>query len=221
MNEKGLYNFLKKRLLKGKRRKTSCSYECEFNIAVLGSSGVGKTSILKRIAKEKFNKEHIPTNFEIHEHKFTADSIKTTFKLHDVSCRDEFRLTRRKAILSADAFILVFSMADRQSFEELENIKLKIEVLKGTQITDLPVVVIGNKIDVGRVDITSDAIMKFCLNEMDSVFLECSAKNETDLSYICPVIYDELGVCEQVYEKVLEIQYREEVSKVKLKSCSR
>ena len=209
-----LYSFLKKRLKKRKLLQSTYCYECEFNIVVLGSDRVGKTSILNRIAKKMFAEEHMPTAIEVHEHILTTDDIKATFKFHDISCKHEFSLTRRNAIISADAFILVFSTADRQSFEDLEKIKLEIEALKKTQISDLPVITIGNKIDIGRLNITSDEILKYCQNEMDSVFMECSAKNEKDLSYICPVIYDELGVCGLLYEKVLAIQCKEEVSKL-------
>lgn len=208
------YSFLKKRLQKRKLLQSAYSYECQFNIVVLGSDRVGKTSILNRITKKMFTEEHMPTTFEIHEHTLTVDDMKATLKFHDISCKSEFSLTRRNAILSADAFVLVFSMADRQSFEDLEKIKLEIEAFKKTQISDLPVIIIGNKIDIGRLNITNDEVLKYCQNEMDSVFMECSAKNEKDLSYICPEIYDELGVCGLLYEKVLAIQCREEVSKL-------
>ena len=212
---------MKRKFQKRKLRKSACSYDCEFNIAVLGSDGVGKTSILNRMAKQVFAEEYIPTTFDIREHCLTVDNIRATFKFHDVTNSSEFELTRRQRILSADGFILVFSMTDRRSFEELEVIKLKIEVLKRMKITDLPVIVIGNKVDIGRVGITNDEILKFCQNEMDSVFLECSAKNEKDLSYICPLVYDELGVSGLLYEKVLAIQCKEEVNKVEQKSIAR
>ena len=208
------YSFLKRKLEKRKQQKIPYGYDCEFNIAVLGASRVGKTSILNRITKQVFAAEHIPTTIEIQEHTVTLDNVKANFKFHDISCSAEYRLTTRRTILSADAFILVFSMADKHSFDELEKIKLKIEVLKRVQISDLPVIVIGNKIDIGRIEDANDDILKYCQNDMDSVFLECSAKNEKDLSYICQVIYDELGVCGLLYEKVLVIQYKEELNQV-------
>ena len=208
------YSFLKRKLEKRQQQKSPLGYDCEFDIAVLGASRVGKTSILNRITKHVFAAEHTPTTIETQEHAVTLDSVKANFRFHDISCSTEYKLTTRRTILSADAFVLVFSMVDKHSFDELEQIKLKIEVLKRARISDLPVIVIGNKIDIGRMEDANDDILKYCQNDLDSVFLECSAKNEKDLSYICQIIYDELGVCGSLYKKVLAIQYKEERNEV-------
>lgn len=222
MNKNGLLrSIVNKRLLKKKRSKSACLYECEFKIAVLGSSCVGKTSILNRIVNEEFTEEHKPTDFEVTHYALTLDDMNVMLKFIDVSCKDEFSLTRRRAIQEADAFILVFSMEDRASFEELENLKIKIEAMKGSRISDLAVVVVGNKADTSTTNVSSEEIAKLCFNEMDSIFVECSAKEDRDLTKICSLVYDELGVCEQLYEKVLEIQCKDEVKKVIQKNAAR
>ncbi|XP_065068230.1 uncharacterized protein LOC135693629 [Rhopilema esculentum] len=221
MTEKGIFKFIKNHVNRKKKHKSLNTYKFTLNIAILGSAGVGKTSILNRITEHCFTETHLPTEIDVKEHVVVGENLEVTLRLHDVSNNAEFCLTRRRTILEADGFILVFSLADKNSFEELEVFRLHIESLRGSGASELPIIVVGNKSDLANDGVCYDRIMKWCMNEMDSLYLECSAKQDSEVSRICPTLYDELGVCGLLYKKVMEIQFKEEVKKVSKERRSR
>ena len=222
MPEKGVYRFMKKHFAGRKKKKKSggCEYQISFDVVIFGCSGVGKTSIVKRLTKNFFTEKYSPTTIEENDLLVKGDAVDLNLKLHDISNEEEFSLTRRKMILQADAYVLVFSATDRNSFEELDKFRLKIEVLKQTGISKLPVIIIGNKSDLQNVEVTHDEVMRKCLNEMDSVYIACSAKEDMNISGIGPALYDELGVCGSIYQKVTQLQCAEEVIRTKQRSSS-
>ena len=221
MPEKGVYRFMKKHFAGRKKKKSGgCEYQISFDVVILGCSGVGKTSIVRRLTKNFFTEKYSPTTIEENDLLVKGDTVDLYLKLHDISNEEEFSLTRRKMILQADAYVLVFSATDRNSFEELDKFRLKIEVLKQSGISKLPVIIIGNKSDLETVEVTHDEIMRKCLNEMDSVYIACSAKEDMNISGIGPALYDELGVCGSIYQKVTQLQCAEEVIRTKQRSSS-
>lgn len=221
MPPKGVYRFMKKKFAGRKKKKSIGSeYQISFDVAVLGCSGVGKTSIVRRLTTNCFTDKYTPTTIEENDLLVRGDTVDLNLKLHDISNADEFSLTRRKMILQADAYVLVFSATDRNSFEQLDTFRLKIELLKRTGISKLPVIIIGNKSDLETVEVTHDEITRTCLNEMDSVYIDCSAKEDMNISGIGPALYDELGVCGSIYQKVTQLQCAEEVTRTKQRSSS-
>lgn len=57
---------------------------------------------------------------------------------------------RALSISSADAFILVYDVTDASTFDEARQIRDEIHETKGT--TAVPIVVVGNKIDLAEED---------------------------------------------------------------------
>lgn len=51
---------------------------------------------------------------------------------------------------SADAFILVYDVCDSSTFEEMRSLRDEIHEIKNTQ--QVPIVVVGNKIDIANAD---------------------------------------------------------------------
>lgn len=54
---------------------------------------------------------------------------------------------QRLSITKGHAFILVYSVCSKQSLEELRSIWALIKELKGQEITQIPVMLVGNKCD--------------------------------------------------------------------------
>lgn len=54
---------------------------------------------------------------------------------------------QRLSISKGNAFIIVYSVTSRQSFEELKPIVLMLKEVKGDLMADLPIMLVGNKKD--------------------------------------------------------------------------
>lgn len=72
----------------------------------------------------------------------------------------QFPAMRALSISSADAFILVYDVTDATTFEEVRMIRDQIHETKGT--TAVPIVVVGNKIDL----VTEDSELREVSNNI-------------------------------------------------------
>lgn len=68
---------------------------------------------------------------------------------------------RALSIASADAFILVYDVTDSSTFEEVRGIRDHIHETKNTAA--VPIVVVGNKIDLAEGDDELKQVNKLCL----------------------------------------------------------
>jgi GTPase SAR1 family protein len=87
-----------------------------------------------------------------------------------------------KALFSkGHAFLLVYSVTSKQSLEELAPIiKMVIEV-KGDQISDVPIVLVGNKTDEKDKREVSTETGRKLSEKWGCSFIECSAKSNENI----------------------------------------
>ncbi|KAM9315327.1 LOW QUALITY PROTEIN: dexamethasone-induced Ras-related protein 1 [Pholidichthys leucotaenia] len=102
-------------------------------IVVLGAPRVGKTSILRRYLRDGFVEEYNPTSrflrklFRIRGETYQIDIL-------DASRERDFPAKRRLSILTGALFLLVFSLDDRSSFEEVCALRTEILAAKSNAL---------------------------------------------------------------------------------------
>jgi small GTP-binding protein len=121
-----------------------------FRVVLLGSTGVGKTSLIKQLLYKDFPERHKETLEELHRHVLDMGAMSVEIDILDTSGTHEFPAMRQLAIATGNAFLLVYSVDIRESFA---NVKFLInEIKENKQGSDYFIIVIANKSDLEDID---------------------------------------------------------------------
>ena len=172
------------------------TYTDKFNIIIMGQPGVGKTELLKNLTKnniKKFKsinqdndyKTNINSGFNSNndniEHislEFISEEKNYLIKIWNYCYISDNRLIN-DFMHKADAFIIVYSIIDKNSFNNIQNwineARSKISSKK------IKIFIIGNKSDqINNRQVGVDEIRQFC--EKDNFkFFEISSLNNHDI----------------------------------------
>ena len=72
----------------------------------------------------------------------------------DTAGQEEFSAMREQYMRSGEGFLLVFSFADRSSFEDIT--KFYRQILRVKDRDEFPVIIVANKADLGQQKVASD-----------------------------------------------------------------
>jgi len=118
-----------------------------FKIVLIGDGAVGKTSLRRRWMGEAFEVNYIFTigcDFAIKEFQFDKD-IKVKLQIWDLGGQPHFREVRKAFYVGASGGIVLYDITNRTSFE---NVKMWIAELIKHAKKKVPIVIVGNKIDL-------------------------------------------------------------------------
>jgi len=116
-------------------------------IVLLGAGGVGKSALVLRFSEDRFQSDYDPTLEDLYPDKVhIVDNIPIKLDILDTAGQEEYESMHRTWISQGDAFMIVYSVTEQVSFEEVEMIYEEICGIKDTH--DIPVVLVGNKIDL-------------------------------------------------------------------------
>ena len=157
-------------------------------LVVLGAAGVGKSSILSRFLYDEFQPEYTPTVEDFHQIELLINGRVLPLDIVDTTGYYSFPAMKEQAILSADAFVLVFKIGDEDSFKQISAMRDLIWSARD-DAANIPIVVVGNMIDLkdrGSVErTTTDFVITMDWNH---AYVETSAKN----NYNIRSVFDEL-----------------------------
>ncbi|XP_041789938.1 dexamethasone-induced Ras-related protein 1 [Chelmon rostratus] len=163
-------------------------------IVVLGAPRVGKTSILRRYLRDGFVEEYNPTSEDFLRKLFRIRGETYQIDILDASGERDFPAKRRLSILTGDIFLLVFSLDDRSSFEEVCALRAEILAAKSklskSSVPEqcaqprVPLVVCANKVDLLESErgISKAEVLR-ALGD-DCAYFETSAKESTNLDKV-------------------------------------
>lgn len=117
-------------------------------LAVVGSRSVGKSSVTVRFVEDHFVESYYPTIENQFSKQIRLNNQDYNIEILDTAGQDEFSLLNEKHLIGIHGYILIYSVTSRQSFEIIEIIRDKILNSIGTNNTQLPMILIGNKCDL-------------------------------------------------------------------------
>lgn len=163
----------------------------------LGSNGVGKTSLIKRIEGKDFNENEIHTDeLKMYETHYTNSTMQINLNIYDINNDDKEKKITQIAIKKALIYFLIYDLNDIKSLQTIEFwIKVILNFKKEEKENNNYVfVIIGNKKDLQNNNTliinddnnSNDAINKgkSIANQFDAIFYTTTAKNDKEIKDI-------------------------------------
>jgi len=119
-------------------------------VIILGDSGVGKTSLMNRYVSDKFSQQYKATiGADFLTKEINIDDKAVTLQIWDTAGQERFQSLGTAFYRGADCCILVFSITDQKTFENLDGWANEfLQHASPQQPQDFPFVCIGNKVDL-------------------------------------------------------------------------
>ena len=146
----------------------------QFKFIVIGCSGTGKTSILRRLVDGKFVKDSQSTvGIEYFTHITTIQGRTVKMMIWDTAGQERFYTIAKAYFRSALGIILVFDICDRKSFDQLPR------WLRDARMEADPhcsVMLVGNKTDLAAERTVSQEEAQKFAETQELNYIETSAK---------------------------------------------
>lgn len=195
-----------------------------YRIISLGSAGVGKTSIIRRILTDKFNESfRVTIGLDVSgEYYVKYNNIKYKLTFYDTCGQEELSSQLpQNYIRNSDGALFIFDISDKKSFTDLK--KIWFELYKGIK-GNVVGVLIGNKCDMER-QVSFDKAKKFA-KKHGLEYFEISAKLDINVKKAIAVLLSEIIESQKHYDRLslakTERRFSLDPAKLKKESfCSR
>lgn len=118
----------------------------DYKLVVLGAGGVGKSCLTVQFVQGVYLDSYDPTIEDSYRKTVEIDNKVADLEILDTAGVAQFTAMRELYIKSGMGFLLVYSVTDRQSLEEL--LDLREQVLRIKDMNRVPMVLVGNKADL-------------------------------------------------------------------------
>ncbi|KAK3088775.1 hypothetical protein FSP39_023623 [Pinctada imbricata] len=168
------------------RSGSSTAEERLLRLAVLGASKVGKTSLIKQLLNKKVEDKYDETIEDLYKYTSTKDPD-LQVDILDTSGSAEYQSFRRRTMKNYDCFLLVFSLEDEASFQEMRKIRDQLIAIRKKSTPQI--LVVGNKCDLPWRFMPKESI-ESAVKELGHEYMECSARCYDDTKIIFERIID-------------------------------
>ncbi|KAG6451325.1 ras-like protein 2 [Manduca sexta] len=145
-----------------------------YKLVVVGGGGVGKSAITIQFIQSYFVTDYDPTIEDSYTKQCVIDDIPAKLDILDTAGQEEFSAMREQYMRSGEGFLLVFSVADHASFDELY--KFHKQILRVKDRDEFPMLIVGNKADLEMQRVVSLEEAQSLSRQLKVPYIECSAK---------------------------------------------
>ncbi|MED6156030.1 Ras- protein RABA6a [Stylosanthes scabra] len=158
--------------------------ECDylFKAVLIGDSGVGKSNLLSRFAKDEFRFDSKPTigvEFAYRNIKVADKLIKA--QIWDTAGQERFRAITSSYYRGALGALLVYDITRRSSFENARKWMVELREFGGK---DMVVILVGNKCDLEQTREVEEEEGKGFAEGEGLCFMETSALNNLNVDQV-------------------------------------
>jgi small GTP-binding protein len=145
-----------------------------YKFIIVGSSGVGKTAILKRLVEDQYTDDSQSTiGVEFDSTVLNIGDRKVKLQIWDTAGQERFRSIAKAYYRNAVGVIVVYDLTDRKSFDDLNSWLTDIHALCDANAV---IQLIGNKSDLAPNRVVTVTEAEQFANHHHIQYLETSAK---------------------------------------------
>ena len=148
-------------------------------IVVLGSGGVGKSSMTIRFVQAEFFEEYNPTVEDMYRKRVDLNGNPVTLEILDTAGIEQFTSMRGMQLRDGHGFLIVYSVASLSSFRDAS--EMYNEISRAKENANFPVVLAGNKCDMERERQVSTQQGIDLAGKISVKFFETSAKTNVNV----------------------------------------
>ena len=160
------------------------TYDEKIQLILIGESGVGKTSLIRRYTNNIFNSNHLETiGIEFYSREERINNKIIQIKFWDTAGQEIFHSLTKNFYRKADGIIIVYDITNKESFERVQDwIK---SVYDNTETyKEIQMIIVGNKIDLEERREVSYNEGSIFAQKNGMLFFECSAKTGNNVEKI-------------------------------------
>lgn len=143
--------------------------DAEFKVIVIGNPDVGKSSVIQRMAENKYNSKKSPTyGMDKKDMIVTKDELRIKFAIWDTAGQQNYRHITSNFINGCTAVFMVFDLTNLDSFLALED---WMKTVKEKASANAVVVILGNKCDLPNQVVQDSQVERFCqINKISNYY---------------------------------------------------
>ena len=171
------------------------NFDNTIKLLLIGDSSVGKTNFIFRFVDNRFQTVHLTTiGFDFKSKIVTLPNSKKTLKLQiwDTAGQERYMSLNQNLFLKVHGVILMYDISNRESFDHLTK---WLDLIKDA-INDIPIVLVGNKIDKEEERLVSYNEGEQLAKELNISFFESSGKENKNVK---EPFY---SLCEEIINKM-------------------
>ncbi|CAM9023507.1 unnamed protein product [Wickerhamomyces anomalus] len=146
----------------------------EYKLVVVGGGGVGKSALTIQFIQSHFVDEYDPTIEDSYRKQVAIDNEVALLDILDTAGQEEYSAMREQYMRTGEGFLLVYSVTERESYNELLTFYQQILRVKETE--EVPILLVGNKSDLTEERSVSYEEGEKLAKQFQCEFLETSAK---------------------------------------------
>lgn len=157
----------------------SAESDRQYKLVVVGGGGVGKSALTIQFIQSHFVQDYDPTIEDSYRKQCVIDDRVAHLDILDTAGQEEFSAMREQYMRTGEGFLLVFSVTDRSSFDEIS--KFQIQILRVKDKDEFPMILVGNKSDLENERTVTNAEASELAKKMKVGYTETSAKLRTNV----------------------------------------
>ncbi|KAL7643089.1 UNVERIFIED_CONTAM: hypothetical protein RMT77_006379 [Armadillidium vulgare] len=164
----------------------------EFKVVVLGSGGVGKSALTVQFVSGCFMEKYDPTIEDFYRKEIEVDNSPCVLEILDTAGTEQFASMRDLYIRNGQGFVVVYSLTNQQTFQDIKGMKDQITRVKGSD--KVPILLVANKVDLEHQREVPTAEGMALAHMWSCPFVEASAKNRLNVNEVFAEIVREMNV---------------------------